>query len=238
MSNSCCNSNSTSCSIDGNQTLKPANPKKDVNNDLSSYWDTVYETLDHSLLGWYEEIPQPSLDLIEKTGLPDNCRILNVGAGTTTLVDHMLSKGFNNILCTDISKSALDILKNRIKEKANDIDWIVDDLTKSNALENIEPVDLWHDRAVMHFFTKEKDQKNYFDLLNKKVKDGGYAILATFNLQGASKCSGLPVQRYNERMLSNKIGNDFKLLESFNYTYTMPSGETREYVYTLFQKNV
>lgn len=238
MSNSCCNRNSSSCSIDGNKSNRPSNPKTNVNEDLSSYWDTIYETLDHSLLGWYEEIPQPSLDLIDKTGINKNSSILNVGAGATTLVDHLIAKGYDNLLCTDISKTALDILKSRVKEKANDIEWFIDDLTKSDALSKMKPVDLWHDRAVMHFFTKEEDQKNYFNLINQKVKPGGFVILATFNLQGASKCSGLPVQRYNERMLSNKIGNDFKLQESFNYTYTMPSGETREYVYTLFKKNV
>ena len=29
-----------------------------------------------------------------------------------------------------------------------------------------------------------------------------------------------------------------KLLKSFNYTYTQPSGGLREYVYTLFQRTV
>jgi len=233
----CCNSNSDSCSSDGNQPLRPANPKRDVNNDLSQYWDTVYNTLDFSLLGWYEEIPQPSLDLISKTELDLNARILNIGAGATTLVDHLLEKGHSEIICTDISEVALDVLKNRIGEKSSQVTWSIDDMTHPNALAEIGQVDIWHDRAVVHFFTKEEDQSTYFNKLNEKVKPGGYAILATFNLQGASKCSGLPVHRYNQRMLSNKIGKDFELIESFNYTYTMPSGDTREYVYTLFRKN-
>ena len=231
MSNSCCNnSNSNSCSIE------PASPKREVNKNLSSYWDTVYETLDDTKLGWYEEHPKPSLDLIEKCNLSKENTIINIGAGATTLVDFLLEKGFSNLICTDISKKALDILKDRISDNKNSIKWIVDDLTQPTELNNLDPIDLWHDRAVLHFFTKEEDQQIYFNLLNIKVKKGGYAIIAAFNLQGASKCSGLPVHRYNERMLINKIGKNFKLLDSFNYTYTMPSGDTREYIYTLFQK--
>ena len=102
----------------------------------------------------------------------------------------------------------------------------------------IKNVDLWHDRAVLHFFTEEKQQKAYFDLLKGALKPKGFVILAEFNLEGAKKCSGLDVFNYNEEMLHERLGTDFVLLKSFNYTYTQPSGNTREYVYTLFQKKL
>ena len=41
--------------------------------------------------------------------------------------------------------------------------------------------------------------------------------------------------RYSKEMLMEKMGT-FKLLEAFDNTYTMPSGNTREYAYTLFGK--
>ena len=68
------------------------------------------------------------------------------------------------------------------------------------------------------------------------MKIDGFVILAEFNLEGAKKCSGLAVFNYNEIMLQERLGNNFKLLRSFNYTYTQPSGNTREYIYTLFQR--
>lgn len=61
-------------------------------------------------------------------------------------------------------------------------------------------------------------------------------ILAEFNLEGAKKCSGLNAFNYNEEMLQERLGTNFELLKSFNYNYTQPSGNTREYVCTLFQR--
>jgi hypothetical protein len=37
-------------------------------------------------------------------------------------------------------------------------------------------------------------------------------------------------------MLQEKLGGDFELIEAFDYCYTMPMGETRKYVYTLFKR--
>ena len=103
-------------------------------------------------------------------------------------------------------------------------------------LTNLPKVAIWNDRAVLHFFTDKKDQDGYFNLLKSKVDKNGFVILAEFNLQGATKCSGLDVKRYNAQMLQDKLGDDFTLLENFDYDYTMPSGEIRKYVYTLFQR--
>jgi len=215
---------------------RPLITKNKVNEDLQNYWDTIYSVVDYQKNGWYEEVPQKSLDLIQKLNLDKNANILNIGAGTTTLVDYLLEQGFKNISATDISSTALDLLKERLKNDANKIDWITDDLTNPTLLQDIEPVDLWIDRAVFHFFTEVKDQETYLELLAQKVKKGGYVILATFNLKGASKCSGLPVRRYSELMLKSKLESNFELVESFEYIYTMPSGDTRPYIYTLFKK--
>ena len=97
-------------------------------------------------------------------------------------------------------------------------------------------IDLWHDRAVLHFFHERSSQDAYFALLQKLVRPGGYVIIAAFNLNGAPTCSGLPVFRYDARMLQEKLGENFKLLEAFDHTYTQPSGDTRAYVYTLFRR--
>jgi hypothetical protein len=89
----------------------------------------------------------------------------------------------------------------------------------------------------LHFFNEADEQDAYFLLLKKLVKQNGFVIIAAFNLHGAETCSGLPVFRYNEKMLSEKLDSDFSLMEYFDFTYTMPSGDKREYVYTLFQRN-
>ena len=73
--------------------------------------------------------------------------------------------------------------------------------------------------------------------LKKVIKKGGYVIIAAFSLEGAKKCSGLDVKNYDQNMLVKFLGEDFNLLEYFDYTHYMPSSEPRPYIYTLFQKN-
>jgi SAM-dependent methyltransferase len=209
-------------------------PKTDK--DLKRHWDTAYEKSSIPNLGWYEEYPDVSLRLIEKCKLQKEASILNVGAGATTLIDELLKLGYENIIANDISPKAINKLKKRLGDQNHKVNWIIDDLTQPTELARIGAVGLWHDRAVLHFFINEKDQNTYFKLLKRLVKSKGFVIITTFNLNGAEKCSGLPVHRYDENMLQSKLGDDFELIESFDYTYKMPSEDTREYVYTLFQR--
>lgn len=204
--------------------------------DYKLHWEKVYSKTPFDKLGWYEKEAIPSLDLIQLCKLPKDAKILNVGAGATTFVDDLLELGYTNILVNDISEPAIEALKNRLTdEQINNVKFIVDDLTNPKELSKINYIDVWHDRAVLHFFTNENDQTTYFNLLRNTIKIGGFAIIAVFNLEGATKCSGLEVFRYNADMLQNKLGKDFNLIKTFNYIYKMPSGDDRSYVYTLFQ---
>lgn len=206
--------------------------------DFEKHWNNAYQKSSLTNLGWYEENPKASIDLITLCKLPKDALIFNAGAGATTLIAQLLADGYENIVVNDISSVALKELKSNLPAPMNaTVQFVVDDLTNPSELLKLKNVDLWHDRAVLHFFTEEKQQKAYFDLLKGAVKPKGFVILAEFNLEGAKKCSGLDVFNYNEEMLQERLGPDFKLLKFFNYTYTQPSGNTREYVYTLFQKN-
>ena len=215
------------------------NPDKNEKVDFKKHWNAAYQKSPVTNLGWYEENPTPSVELIESCNLPKEALIFNAGAGATTLISELLAKGYENIVVNDISSVALSELKSQLPAPMNaTVQFVVDDLTNPSELLKIKNVDLWHDRAVLHFFTEEKQQKAYFDLLKGALKPKGFVILAEFNLEGAKKCSGLDVFNYNEAMLQERLGTDFVLLKSFNYTYTQPSGNTREYVYTLFQKKI
>jgi hypothetical protein len=202
--------------------------------DLKRHWDNAYINSPQEKLGWYETDLSATLQLIEKVKLAKEARMLIIGAGSTTLVDELVNRGFSNIIASDISEVALNNLRDRVGESK--VEFIIDDLTNSTKLYSIDPVDLWIDRAVLHFFTEKNDQDAYFSLFKKKVKKRGFALIAQFNLQGAEKCSGLPVYRYSKEMLEDKLGSDYKIIDSFDYLYTMPSGEHRPYIYTLFKR--
>ncbi len=187
-------------------------------------------------MGWHETDLSPTLKLIARTELGKPARILIVGAGSTTLIDELLARGYSELIATDLSEVALSRLQDRVGK--TNVEFITDDLTDPHSLLNIEPVDLWIDRAVLHFFTAAKDQDTYFDLLKRKIKNHGFVLFAEFNLQGATKCSGLPVKRYSREVFLKKLGVDFELIDSFDYIYSMPSGGKRPYVYALFRKSI
>lgn len=204
---------------------------------MKSHWEHIYQNSSIDSLGWYEAKPEPSLELINRCKLSADAAILNVGAGASTLVDELLKAGYLNIIVNDISSSALEELQLRLGPgQSKRIHWIVDDLTNPTELDSLGQIDLWHDRAVLHFFQDDAAQAAYFNLLRKLLRKDAYVIIAAFSLDGAERCSGLPVYRYDAAMLQNKLGKEFQMIEAFNHTYVMPSGDTREYVYTLFQR--
>ena len=204
--------------------------------DLKEHWNKAYASKPLDKLGWFEPDVSATIKLLEKAGISTRDRVLNVGAGNTTLIDELLVKGYSSVIASDLSDVSLEKLKERLGEKKEKVEWVVDDLTQSTQLSEIEPVDLWIDRAVLHFFTEESDRVNYFKLLKKLVKTNGYTIFAEFSLDGAIRCSGLDVHRYSNNLLKDNLGDSFELIDTFNFTYTMPSGDLRPYIYSLFKR--
>ncbi|SNQ59409.1 class I SAM-dependent methyltransferase [Candidatus Methanoperedens nitratireducens] len=208
-----------------------------MNDSMKEHWDEIYEALDADELTWYEEIPESSIKLLSECRINKDESILDVGAGASTFVDYLINQGFSNIIATDISEIALNKIKERLgKEKASLVRWIVDDITQPIHIRNLRDIAVWHDRAVLHFLLEEDQQKMYLSTLKRGIKKGGYVIIATFSLKGAKKCSGLNVKNYDQNMLAEFLGEDFSLLDYFDYTHYMPSGQPRPYVYVLFQR--
>lgn len=205
--------------------------------DFTKHWEEVYQTKKDEQLGWFEDFPETTIQLIEKCHLNPDATILNVGAGTSTLIDALLERGFTNIIANDLSKAALQKLELRILKNYDfRLNCLVDDLTKPKALLQLQNIDLWIDRAVLHFFLLDEEQKAYFNIIKKVVSKKGYVLIAVFSLEGAEKCSGLPLQRYNAEMIQDHLGSEFKLVEAFDHIYINPSGSERPYIYTLFQR--
>ena len=205
--------------------------------DYKNHWDDVYSKSELNKLGWYEENPKPSLDLIRSCNLPKNAAILDVGSGATTLIQNLITESYSNIVATDISQVALDRAKNLLdSDEAQNVRWIVDDITNPKNITRLDDIDLWHDRTVLHFLLEEKEQRGYLETLKSLVRKGGFVIIAVFSLEGAKKCSGLDVKNHDHKMIEEYLGEDFKLLKHFPYLYQMPSGDIRPYVYTLLQR--
>ena len=107
------------------------------NYDYREHWNNAYQNNAVEKLGWFEDDPVASVDLIEKCNLSKDALIFNAGAGATTLIALLLEKGYSNILVNDISFLALDKLKNSI-DNNNNVSFIVDDLTNPTTSLNIK----------------------------------------------------------------------------------------------------
>jgi hypothetical protein len=139
--------------------------------NFEEHWNKAYQKTPTTNLGWYEENPTSSLELIEACDLSNDAVIFNAGAGATSLIKLLLEKGYKNIIINDIAATALAVLKNDLTiDKASNVQFIVDDLTKPTALLKLKDIDIWHDRAVLHFFTEKQQRNAYFQLLKKVIK--------------------------------------------------------------------
>lgn len=214
-----------------------------MNDLMKKHWNEIYTYLDADELGWYEEVPESSIKLLSKCKIDKNEPILDIGTGESTFIGYLIEQGFKNIIVVDISDIALEKLKKRLEgqlkllgENTSLVRWIVDDITQPIQLQYLKDIAFWHDRAVLHFLINENDQRKYLSILNKVVKKDGYVIIATFSLKGVKKCAGLDVKNYDHNMLAKFLGEDFNLIEYFDYEQHTPSGEIRPYIYTLFQK--
>jgi EEF1A lysine methyltransferase 2 len=208
-----------------------------VHLETKEHWNHAYSKSDTTKLGWYEAIPQASLELIARCQISQTESILDVGSGTTNLISELIALGYTNLFALDISPLALMKAKSLLhKDQAGMVKWIEADVTQTAEMDMLPEVSIWHDRALFHFLTTDDQRNAYHILMQKKVKREGHVILATFAPDGASKCSGLDVRRYSSEQQKKFMGHEFELVETSNITSHTPSGALRPYVYSHFIK--
>jgi len=198
------------------------------------HWDQVYSGDSPERVSWYQDAPHVSLRMIESIGLAPSARILDVGGGSSTLVDHLLDRGFGSICIMDISQMAIRHSQKRLGDRADQALWLVNDV---KMLELPEPYDLWHDRALLHFMTEHRERARYAEVLRRTVGPGGHAIISTFSVDGPQKCSGLPVRRYDAVDIENLLGSEFGLCEACDETHLTPSRGRQIFSYFFLRRN-
>lgn len=197
--------------------------------DAKAHWERVYTTKAPEAVSWYRRHLDTSLALIERAAEARSASIIDVGGGESTLVDDLLFRGYKNITVLDVSQSAIDLTKSRLESAAEQVRWLVGDITEM-ALEP-RAYDLWHDRAVFHFLTAREQRIAYVRQVARSVKPGGHIIVSTFGSDGPTKCSGLEVMRYDAESLHGEFGARFRLVESSEELHQTPFGTTQQFLY-------
>lgn len=196
--------------------------------DRTSHWQRVYTTKAETDVSWFETSPAISLQLIEAAGMTTETCVLDVGGGDSRLVDALLSRGLTCLSVLDISTAALERARTRLGTAGEVPRWIGADVTGNWS---IDPVDIWHDRAVFHFLTDAEARRRYIAQVRRAVKPGGHVIVATFGPGGPERCSGLDVVRYDADALHGAFGAPFVKVDSAREVHETPWGSAQEFTY-------
>jgi SAM-dependent methyltransferase len=202
--------------------------------DRRAHWERVYSKKASSELSWFEPSPETSMRFIEAAGLGRDARILDVGGGTSTLVDQLLGLGYRNIGVLDLSAAALGQCRERLGPRASEVEWFECDVTE---FKSQRQWDLWHDRAVLHFLTEPGDVEAYRTALLTALSDRGQAVIATFGPQGPTRCSGLNVRRYDIHSLQEIVGPDMQLVDHRLQDHLTPSGLAQQFLFCRFRRS-
>lgn len=204
--------------------------------ERQAHWNGVYGAHDEDALTWFESVPEQSIELIRDSVKPGD-PVIDVGAGSSRLVDSLLDDELGPVTVLDVSEKALKTTRARLGTKADRVEWVVADITKWQSTQTFA---LWHDRAVFHFLTDRDDRDAYVRTMHEALRPKGIAIIATFAEDGPEKCSGLPVVRYSPdtlaQTLEELVPGGFEPVESRRHVHITPKGNRQAFQISVFRK--
>lgn len=193
------------------------------------HWEKIYREKAPDDVSWYRAHLETSLALIARAAAAPSSSMIDVGGGESTLVDDLLAHGYKTITVLDISQTAIDVTKKRLKELADRVLWLAGDVTSVKLPR--AAYDVWHDRAVFHFLISTEKRAAYVHQVAHAVRPGGHVIVSTFGPEGPTKCSGLDVARYDAQSLHAQFGIRFRLVDSLKELHQTPFGTTQQFLY-------
>lgn len=189
----------------------------------AQHWTQVYAAPDHRG-SWFRNSLQESLDAIRTVAPFVPCDYIDVGAGRQRIrPGDLFGDGAN------VCAYALDMSLEILGPSSPDVEYLVGDVLTLDLPE----VDVWHDRAVMHFFTDESDRESYRQQVRRSVRPGGGIVVACFDSDGPDKCSGLPVARRSPEELAAEFRDDFSVIELRHTEHTTPTGAVQRFAWFL-----
>jgi ubiquinone/menaquinone biosynthesis C-methylase UbiE len=197
------------------------------------HWDRIYSTKVPHEVSWTQENPSISLDFIHEINLSKTARIIDVGGGESKLVDRLLDEGFTDITVLDISEEALRKTRQRLGERAGNVQWVVSDVRE---FKPVLAFDLWHDRATFHFMTSPEDIDTYLLRAQQAIRSEGYFVVGTFSDKGPKKCSGLDIRQYTEITLEQQLNLHFQKIRCITEDHHTPFGTLQNFLFCSFKK--
>uniref|UniRef100_UPI0030C81B36 class I SAM-dependent methyltransferase n=1 Tax=Yeosuana marina TaxID=1565536 RepID=UPI0030C81B36 len=197
------------------------------------HWENVFKTKSLNEVSWYEVVPETSLSFFKESNISKSAKIIDIGGGDSFLVDHLLKLGYTNLTVLDISESALNRAKQRLRNQANKVKWIVADVA---VFLPPETYDFWHDRAAFHFLTEEESINNYIETTQKYLNKNGTLVIGTFSENGPQKCSGLDIKQYSEGSMVNRFKAYFNKIKCIKKAHKTPFDTYQNFIFCCFKR--
>jgi 2-polyprenyl-3-methyl-5-hydroxy-6-metoxy-1,4-benzoquinol methylase len=196
----------------------------------AEHWAGVWASRGGTPPSWYEPTPVTSLRLV---GPPaPGGSVVDVGAGASSLVDHLLAAGWQHVTVLDIAEPAVAEVRARLADRAG-VELVVADVLDWRPQREY---DVWHDRAVLHFLQEPAERRRYVELAAAAVRPGGALVLGTFAQDGPSSCSGLPTARYSAAELADLFLPHFRLEHAEHAEHRTPSGATQAFTWVVLRR--
>jgi ubiquinone/menaquinone biosynthesis C-methylase UbiE len=205
-----------------------------MKDNTKEHWENIFHAKNFNEVSWHQKYPKTSVDLILSINPDKDSHIIDVGGGDSNLVDTLIKLNFKNISVLDVSLNALEKSQQRLGEKSKNIKWICSDIREFKSSESFN---IWHDRALFHFLTSEKDINKYVKLVKKFLNPGGYLIIATFSLKGPKKCSGLNIRQYSEDSMKKIFNKEFEHIKSLEEIHNTPFKTSQSFIWNVFKKS-
>jgi SAM-dependent methyltransferase len=213
-----------------------ANPDASRPEDTASrksFWEGVHSSKDVDGVSWWQSVPELSLGLVDSVGPALDEPIIDVGAGWSTLVDHLVHRGYRDLTAIDLSTTALQTVRDRLGPAGRDVVLEVADVLD---LRPGRRYALWHDRAVYHFLTEQDERDDYLASVDRCVQPRGWVVVATFGPDGPTTCSGLPIVRYTHDELAAQFAG-YELVSTSGEDHVTPWGTTQQFTAVLLRRS-
>ena len=196
----------------------------------ADHWDTAYQGRATADVSWYEPTAKVSLELIASLRLPLDAPVIDIGGGESSLASELVARGHTDVSVLDVSAVALSKVQAQL---GTAVSCLRDNVLKWKPERRYE---LWHDRAVLHFFTEDRDCLAYLRAVDAGVSPGGFVVLGEFGPDGPARCSGLPVRRYSPGDLRELFGDGYELLKERNVAHITPRGTEQQFTWVALQR--
>lgn len=198
-----------------------------------AFWERIHDGKPIDGVSWWQSVPDLSLDLVDRAGLARDAGVIDVGAGSSTLVDHLVKRGFSDLTAIDLSATALQKVRERLGAAGRDVVLEVADVLE---LVPERRYTLWHDRAVFHFLTEPHERDDYRASLARALEPDGFVVVATFGPDGPETCSGLPIVRYSHEQLAEEFPG-FEVIAEAGEDHRTPWGNVQQFTALLLRRN-